>query len=157
MSTGNFHAGLLTFLVADQWLGLNVNELSEVITPQKRMALPLSPGCVNGLINLRGRIITELDLRTIIGLPDRKEEDPYRIIVLEPDGNESFGLVVDGVGEVIDLDAENFEATPDSFSEAWKQVSHGVLKQDGRVVVLIDVEKVLQLSLKEVQRGKVEA
>jgi len=139
---------LLTCVVADQWLALPVDHLSEVVTPQVRTKIPLSTSSVNGLINLRGKILTELDMLKILNLPAREDESTCRTIILESgDEGESFGLTVDSVGEVIDIEPEAFERTPDSLEAKWKSVCHGVLKQDDRILVMLDVEKVITLSL----------
>ena len=138
---------LLTCVVADQWLALPVDQLSEVVTPQVRTKIPLSTSSVNGLINLRGKILTELDMLKILNLPAREDENSCRTIILEGDEGESFGLTVDRVGEVIDVEPEAFERTPDSLEAKWKSVCHGVLKQNDRILVMLDVEKVITLSL----------
>jgi len=138
---------LLTCIVAGQWLALPVDQLSEVVVPQVRTKVPLSIASVNGLINLRGKILTELDMLKVLNLPDREDESRYRTIILESDEGESFGLTVDSVGEVIDIEADAFEPTPDSLDAKWKSVCHGVLKQDKRILVMLDVEKLITKSL----------
>ena len=150
---------LLTFCVDKQWLCLSVDQLSEVVTPQRRTQMPLAPSSVNGLINLRGKILTELDMRTTLSLKPRDPEDRnFRTIILETEEEgDNYGLTVDSVGEVIDMDSDAFEKTPDSLSEHWRRISYGVLKQDKRIVVLVDVEKVLALSLSEVPVAAVAA
>lgn len=138
---------LLTCVVAGQWLAVPVDQLSEVVTPQLRTKVPLSTPSVNGLINLRGKILTELDMLKILNLPDREDESRYRTIIIEGDEGENFGLTVDSVGEVIDIEPDAFERTPDSLDPKWKSVCHGVLKQDKRILVMLDIEKVITLSL----------
>jgi len=141
---------LLTFLVEKQWLALPVSSLSEVVTPQLRTPMPLSPHAVNGLINLRGRILTEIDVRRTLGMaPFDGDTRSCRVIILDEVEKEGFGLAVDRVGEVIDMAADDFERTPDSLDRKWRQVSYGVLKQQGRIVVLLDVGKLLALSMPE--------
>jgi len=138
---------LLTCCISDQWLAVPVEALSEVVTPQARTLVPLAPNAVNGLINLRGRIMSELDMRKILELPSQAEGSPYRTIILEDPDGESFGLTVDRVGEVITMDSEHFERAPDSLEERWKGVCHGVLKQKKRMLVILDVERVIARSL----------
>ncbi len=141
---------LLTCRVEDQWLALPVEQLSEVVTPQVRTTIPLSPHAVNGLINLRGKILTELDLRKILHSEPDQDTDNYRTIIIENDTAEDFGLTVDAVGEVINMDAEAFERTPESLDTNWKQLCHGVLKQEKRILILLDINKVIQMSMPEV-------
>jgi len=131
--------------VADQWLALSVEELSEVVTPQVKTVIPLAPVAVNGLINLRGKILTELDMRKILELPERQSALISRTIILE--FGEGFGLTVDSVGEVIDMDVEAFERTPDSLGACWKSVCHGVLKQKKSILIVLDVERLIAKSM----------
>lgn len=126
-----------------------VEHLSEVITPQPRTVVPLAAPAVNGLINLRGQILTELDMRKILELPPANEPDNYRTIILETGEDELFGLTVDAVGEVIAMEPESFEHTPDSLDACWKRICHGVLKQERGVIVMLDVNKVIAMSMPE--------
>ncbi|MFQ5518375.1 MAG: chemotaxis protein CheW [Mariprofundus sp.] len=141
------HSRLLTCCVDNQWLALPVEELSEVVTPQTRTVIPLAPNAVNGLINLRGKILTELDIRRILDLKARENETEYRTIILEGEEGEGFGLTVDAVGEVIDLKADRFERTPDSLEARWKSICHGVLKQEKGILVMLDIEKLVAKSM----------
>jgi len=137
---------LLTCRVGGQWLGLQVKHVREVISPQPCTEMPLSADAVMGLINLRGRVITQLDVRKVIGLPDR-DTDVYWVAIVETLSGEDFGLVMDEVGEVIDLDLDSFEKTPQTLDRIWLDVSEGVLKQEDRVVVLVNVERFIALTI----------
>ncbi|MBL4775725.1 MAG: chemotaxis protein CheW [Mariprofundus sp.] len=137
---------LLTCRVGDQWLGLQVKQVREVVAPQVCTQMPLSADAVMGLINLRGRVITQLDVRKVIGLPDR-ETDNYRVAIVETLSGEDFGLMMDEVGEVVDLDPSQFEKTPKTLDRIWQDVSEGVLKQEDRVVVLVNVERFIALTI----------
>jgi len=137
---------LLTCRVGDQWLGLQVKQVREVVAPQPCTEMPLSPDAVMGLINLRGRVITQLDVRKVIGLPDR-ETKTYRVAIVETLSGEDFGLVMDEVGEVVDLDPSLFEKTPKTLDRIWQDVSEGVLKQEDRVVVLVNVERFIAMTI----------
>ncbi len=137
---------LLTCRVGEQWLGLQVKHVREVVTPQPTTNMPLAPDAVMGLINLRGRVITQLDVRKVIGLPDR-EEDSFRVAIVETISGEDFGLVVDEVGEVVELDVDMYEKTPKTLDRVWQDVSEGVLKQEERVVVLVDVERFIAMTI----------
>ena len=137
---------LLTCRVGDQWLGMQVRHVREVVTPQPSTEMPMAPDAVMGLINLRGRVITQLDVRKVIGLQDR-ETDHYRVAIVETLSGEDFGLVIDEVGEVIDLDPDMYEKTPKTLDRVWRDVSEGVLKQEERVVVLVNVERFIALTI----------
>jgi len=137
---------LLTCRVGAQWLGLQVKQVREVVMPQQCTDMPLSADAVMGLINLRGRVITQLDVRKVIGLADRDSKD-YRVAIVETLSGEDFGLVMDEVGEVIDLDPDAFERTPQTLDRVWQDVSEGVLKQEDRVVVLVNVERFIAMTI----------
>jgi len=137
---------LLTCRVGEQWLGLQVKQVREVVTPQPRTEMPLAPDAVMGLINLRGRVITQLDVRKVVGLPAR-ESDNFRVAIVETLSGEDFGLVMDEVGEVIELDPDMYEQTPKTLDRVWQDVSDGVLKQDERVLVLVDVERFIAMTI----------
>jgi len=138
---------LLTCLVGEQWIGLKVQNVREVVTKQLRTEMPLSPDCVMGLINLRGKVITEIEVRTVVGLPHRGEGMPLHVAIVETGNGEDFGLIVDNVGAVIELDIDNFEATPRSLSPAWLQVSEGVMKQEDRVIVVVNVDRFISMTI----------
>lgn len=138
---------LLTCRIADQWIGFRVQQVREVVKEQKRTTMPMAPYAVAGLINLRGRVITELEVRRVVGEPDRGEEEPFHVAIIETMSGEDFGLIVDDVGEVIVLDEDLFEATPSSLNEVWRQVSDGVLKQEGRVLLLMNVDRFVALTI----------
>jgi len=141
---------LLTCRVGDQWLGLQVQQVREVVTPQVCTEMPLSADAVMGLINLRGRVITQLDVRKVVGLPDR-ENDVYRVAIVETLSGEDFGLVMDEVGEVIELDPDCYEKTPKTLDRVWQDVSEGVLKQEDRVLVLVNVERFVAMTIPQLE------
>jgi len=140
---------LLTCRVGEQWLGLQVQQVREVVTPQVCTKMPLSADAVMGLINLRGRVITQIDVRKVVGMPDR-DSDVYRVAIVETLSGEDFGLVMDEVGEVIELDPDLYEKTPQTLDRIWQDVSEGVLKLGERVVVLVNVERFIAMTIPQV-------
>jgi purine-binding chemotaxis protein CheW len=140
-------AELLTCRVGEQWIGFRVQQVREVVKQQPRTHMPKAPDAVAGLINLRGRVITELEVRKVIGLPQREDGKPFHVAIVETLSGEDFGLIVDDVGEVILLDEQAFESTPQSLDTAWRQVSDGVLKQQDRVLVLVNVDRFVGLTI----------
>lgn len=137
---------LLTCRIASQWVAIPVQQVSEVMAPSSVTPIPLAPQVVDGLINLRGKVITQLDVRTIFALTEARAKG-FRVAILESASGESFGLVIDEVGAVISLHATAYEKTPRNLGEAWIRISDGVLKVEGHVVVLIDVERLIALTL----------
>ncbi|MDX8396814.1 MAG: chemotaxis protein CheW [Mariprofundaceae bacterium] len=144
---------LLTCRVGDQWIGFQVQQVREVVTGQERTVMPLSPDAVMGLVNLRGRVMTELDVRKVIGLPDREEGEECHVAIIETASGEDFGLAVDDVGEVMLMNDESYEPTPRSLDPVWRQVSEGVLKLNDEVMVLVNVDRFIALTIPAAQEG----
>lgn len=138
---------LITCRVGDQWLGLPVEKVREIVIHQPYTVVPLAPSMVCSLINLRGKVMTQIELRSVMQYPPREKDGPYHVAIIETDSGEDFGVMVDEVGEVIAMDSLNYEATPKTLPEVWRRVSNGVLKQKNRVLVLVDVEKLIAQTL----------
>jgi len=138
---------LLTCRVGDQWIGFHVQQVREVVTNQEITQMPLCPDTVLGLINLRGRVMTELDVRKVVGLPERGKGEPCRVAIIETSSGEDFGLAVDDVGEVMLLNPDDYEPTPSSLEAVWLQVSEGVLKLKEGVLVLVNVDRLIALTI----------
>ena len=147
------HTELLTCRVGDQWIGFHVQQVREVVTNQKRTQMPLCPDAVLGLINLRGRVMTELDVRKVVGLPERAAGKSCHVAIIESSSGEDFGLTVDEVGEVMLLNPDHYEPTPRSLDAVWKEVSEGVLKLEDGVLVLVNVERFIALTIPRAEQG----
>ncbi len=143
----------LTCQVGEQWIGFQVKQVREVVTGQRVTEMPLSDDMVKGLINLRGRVMTELDVRKVVGLPDREEGKSSHVVIIETHSGEDFGLAVDNVGEVMFMNANDYEPTPSSLAPVWREVSEGVLKQGERVLVLVNVDRFIALTIAEHETG----
>ncbi|MFQ5720675.1 MAG: chemotaxis protein CheW [Acidobacteriota bacterium] len=132
----------VSFWVAGQLLGIPVGMVQEVLTSQKIAPVPLAPREVAGLLNLRGQIVTAVDLRARLGLdPLADGEEPMNVVVLDQD--ELFSLLVDEVGDVITVDRNLFEAPPSTLEERWRRVCSGVYRLERRLLVVIDVGALL--------------
>ncbi len=138
---------LFSCRIGEQWVGLPVEHVIEVVPPQPRTDIPLAPPAVRGLINLRGKVITELDARHIAGLPPRENGERSHIVIIESLSGELFGLGVDEVGVVSEADYDHYEATPDSLAPAWRRMADGVIKREEDVMLIVNVEKLLAMSL----------
>jgi purine-binding chemotaxis protein CheW len=132
---------LLTCRLHGQNLGIPVRHVREVITPTRCTPIPLAHAVIAGLINLRGHVITQLDMRQALALPAREAEKAFRIVIIETDDGEDFGLMVDEVGEVMQPDAQIQEEMPHSLPACWRAVGSGVLKLEKSLLVLLDVER----------------
>ncbi len=128
---------LCTFYIADLFIGLDVLNVQEVLRPQELARVPLAPPNVEGLLNLRGHIVTAIDLRRRLGFPARAPDaEPMFMIVRTADG--FVALLVDRVGDVIEVDESTFEPTPDNIPAATRTLIAGVHKLPQRLLHLLD-------------------
>lgn len=137
-------AVFLTLTVAGQWCAVPVLAVRDVLGPHAITRIPLAPPDVAGSLNLRGRIVTALDLRLRLGLPPRQGEVQAMSVVVEQAG-ELYALLVDQVGEVMALPAQGFAPHPPTLDALWRDVSSGVHRQEERLVIVLDVGRVLAI------------
>jgi purine-binding chemotaxis protein CheW len=134
----------ITVTIADQLFGLPILEVQDVFMPEAVTVVPLASHDVAGVLNLRGRIVTAIDMRKRLGLPPREPGTPQMAVGIEYNG-ESYGLIIDQVGEVHRLSEETFEPNPANLDPRWTSVSAGVHRLEGSLMVVFDVNKVLGL------------
>lgn len=141
VSTQN-HADFVTWTVADQIFGIPVLQVQDVLAINKINRIPLAPPEVAGSLNLRGRIVTAIDVRRRLNLPPREETSRCMSIVVEHKG-ELYSLMVDHVGEVLSLAASYYERTPATMDNKWREVSNGIYRLDGQLLLVLDIRKLL--------------
>ena len=134
----------VTMTVDGQCFGIPVLQVQDVLGPQKIARIPLAPAEIAGSLNLRGRIVTAVDLRIRLNLQPRAADAEGMNVVFELHG-ELYSLVVDKVGEVMTLSSANYEKNPPTLNASWQHLSSGVYRLDGSLLVVLDVAKVLQL------------
>jgi purine-binding chemotaxis protein CheW len=133
-----------TFYVAGHYFGLDVLRVQEVIRYQEMTRVPLAPPVVRGLINLRGQIVTALDLRRRLELQDRPADQlPVNVVVQTDDG--AVSLLVDEIGDVLDVEEKLFEPPPDTLTGTARELIRGAYKLDGRLMLLLDIDKALHV------------
>jgi purine-binding chemotaxis protein CheW len=131
---------LCTFVVDGLFFGVDVKHVQEVIRYQPMTRAPLAPRVVRGLINLRGQIVTAIDLRRRLELPERADEQrPMNIVVRAGDGVVS--LLVDDIGEVVDVEDESFECPPETLQGVARQLIPGAYKLTDRLLLVLDTER----------------
>lgn len=135
--------GYVTFRLLDQWLGIPVVKVQEVLTEQRISAVPLAPPEVAGFLNLRGQIVTAIDLRTRLGLPPEREAAGSMNIVVR-DGEELFSLVVDTVGDVVEASSGSREPTPRTLDDRWRSCCDGVVRMPAGLLVVLSVDELLR-------------
>lgn len=140
-STG---AQFVTFVVAGHLVGVRARNVLEVLGYQPITQVPLSPPAVAGLTNLRGEVVTVMDLRHRLGLGTWPgDEQPMSVIVATDDGPVS--LLVDEVGDVIDVAHESFEEPPTTLNEHLRELITGAYKLDGALLLSLDVGRVVDV------------
>ncbi len=128
-----------TFFLDGHVFGVQVEQVREVIRYQEMTRVPLVPSVVRGLINLRGQIITAIDLRRRLGMSDLPSgELPMNVVVRTGDG--AISLLVDEIGEVIEVQDETFEPPPETLHGLAREVVLGVHKLPGRLLLVLDIE-----------------
>jgi purine-binding chemotaxis protein CheW len=127
-----------TFEVDDQLFGVEVGAVQEVLSFSEYTAVPLAPAAVGGLFNLRGQVIAAVDLRVQLGLPARAMEGPVMNVILRGD-DEPVSLLVDRIGEVVELDEASFEPPPDTLTGPARKLVVGTFKLDDRLMLALDV------------------
>jgi purine-binding chemotaxis protein CheW len=133
-----------TFVLDGHLFGVEVETVQEVIRYQEMTRVPLAPAAVGGLINLRGQVITALDLRRRLGLADRADGVlPMNVVVRTEEGVVS--LLVDQIGDVIETDPAHFESPPDTVTPAARDLIRGAYKLDGTLLLALDVPRAVEL------------
>ena len=135
----------VSFRVDGQLLGVPVNVVQEVLNPQMIARTPRARPEISGLLNLRGQIVTAVDLRKRMGLPPLEGDRDSMNVVFRQAG-ESFSLLVDEVGDVINVSTETMEPVPHTLDERWKQVTTGVFQLEDRLFVILNVEAILKFT-----------
>lgn len=133
-----------TFVVNDLFLGIDVLRVQEVLRYQEMTRVPLSPATAAGLINLRGQIVAAIDMRRRLGLPPRPPDMlPLNVVVRTGDGPVS--LLVDEIGDVLEVEADDAEAPPDNVPAAARELIGLVYKLKDRLLLVVDPEKTSEL------------
>jgi purine-binding chemotaxis protein CheW len=138
----------VTVLIAEQLFGLPIERVHDVFMVDRLTRVPLAPPEVAGILNLRGRVVTTIDMRRRLDLPAREEKRFNMAVGIEHRG-ESYGLLIDSVGEVLKIPAASREPNPVNLDPRWSRVAEGVVQLDGRLMVVLDVERVLELKTVE--------
>jgi len=135
----------VTMRVSGQLIGLPILSVQDILAPQKITRVPLAPREIAGSLNLRGRIVTAIDMRRRLGLPDRAESDETMSAVVEHDG-ELYSLIIDAVGDVLSLPDDRYERNPPTLDSYWAQVCNGVYRLDDELLVVMDVGRILNFA-----------
>jgi purine-binding chemotaxis protein CheW len=147
-SAGEGQHDFVSFTVATQLFGIPVLKVQDVLGPQRITRIPLAPKEVAGSLNLRGRIVTAIDLRLRLGL-DRREKGQNSMSIVVEHHDELYSLIVDSVGEVLSLDGAAYERNPPTLDPRWRDFSDGIYRLNGSLLVVLDVSQLLQFAKAE--------
>jgi purine-binding chemotaxis protein CheW len=138
----------VSMTVAGQLFGIPVLTVQDVLGEQRITRVPLALPEVAGTLNLRGRIVTAIDMRHRLGLEARPQGVTAMNVVVDR-GGELYSLIVDSVGEVLSLEADLYERNPSTLEAGWREFSVGVYRLQNELMVVLDVEKLLNIKRAE--------
>ena len=142
MSTEASLKEYVSAVIGGQLFGLPILRVQDVFLPSRLTRVPLAPPEIAGVLNLRGRIVTLIDMRRLLGLEERKDKAPAMAIGVETRG-ESYGLLIDSVGEVLKLDDVAREPNPVNLDPRLARVCAGIYRLEGQLLLVVDVDRVL--------------
>ena len=134
----------VTVTIGDHMFGLPIFRVQDVFVPDRLTRVPLAPPEVAGILNLRGRVVTAIDMRSRLDFGEREPGTPVMAIGIELKG-ESYGLLVDAVGEVMQLHNSACEAKPANLDPRLSRVAAGIYRLEGQLMVVLDVDRVLDI------------
>ncbi|MBX2863144.1 MAG: chemotaxis protein CheW [Leptolyngbyaceae cyanobacterium MAG.088] len=134
-----------TFFLNRLFFGVTVEKVQEIIRYHEMTHVPLAPSEVGGLINLRGQIVTAIDLRQRLAMPKRPNtQAPLNVVVQV--GEDTISLLVDAVGDVLDVDPKYFELPPETLTGQIRTLIQGTYKLDDQLLLVLDVDKVADIT-----------
>ena len=138
-------AEYVTAVIGGQLFGLPISRVQDVFMPERLTRVPLSSSEIAGVLNLRGRIVTVVDMRARLGLPRAGDGKPPMAVGVDLRG-ESYGLLIDTIGEVLRLPESSCEENPVNLDPRMAKLAGGVHRLDGQLMVVLDVDRVLELA-----------
>ena len=142
---GSTAQSLVTLTIADQLCGVPVLSVRDILGEQPITRIPLAPPEIAGSLNLRGRIVTAIDLRRRLGVPPAPPGTPRMSVVTEQ-GGDLYALLVDQVSEVMTPPETSFERNPPTLPSSWAEFCSGIYRLNGRLMVVLDIGRILALS-----------
>ena len=137
-------AEYVTAMIGSQLFGLPISQVQDVFMPERLPRVPLSPSEIDGVLTLRGRIVTVIDMRARLGMPKNDDGKPPMAIGVDLRG-ESYGLLIDQIGEVLKLPDDGCEDNPVNLDPRMAKLAGGVHRLDGQLMVVLDVDRVLDI------------
>lgn len=135
----------VTTMIGGQLFGMPISRVQDVFMPERLTRVPLASSDVAGVLNLRGRIVTAIDMRSRLGLPKNDDGKPAMAVGVDLRG-ESYGLLIDSIGEVLKLADESREVNPVNLDPRMARMAAGVHRLDGQLMVVLDVDRILEIA-----------
>lgn len=135
---------ILIVHIGNHYFGAPIDNIQDVIQRQPTTPIPLAPRYIVGLLNLRGHIVTEIDVGVTLGIDHEfpiAKTDGYSIVITK--GGELFSLVFEGIGDVVDLPDDRIERLPDTINKEWISMSKGVYRMDSKLVILLNFDALI--------------
>lgn len=133
-----------TFYIDNYFFGVEVSKIQEIIKAQKMTKVPLAPNVIGGLINLRGQIVTAIELRKRLSLQDTENHDEQMNVIMRDEEN-LFSLLVDKIGDVISVSQEDYANAPDHLNGEAKILISGVYKLQDKLLLILDTQKAIDI------------
>lgn len=134
----------VSFSIGKQLFGVPILQVQDILKPDSIASIPLAPPEIKGSINLRGRIVTVIDVRVRLGL-DPKEDMTDAMAVTVEHNQDLYTLLVDQIGDVVSLSTDKFEKNPGTLDSTWREFASGVFRLEERLMVVLDVERLLDI------------
>ncbi|HEV2641533.1 MAG TPA: chemotaxis protein CheW [Candidatus Elarobacter sp.] len=132
---------VVSFRLGRQWFGVPVLDVQEVLVAQRVARVPLAPRDVRGFLNLRGQIVTAVDLHERLAVEPLDADTPMNVVVR--DGDELFALIVDEVGDVVAVPADVVEPAPATLDDVWARACTGVVRWEQGLLAIVDASRLL--------------
>lgn len=136
---------LVTFTVADQLFGISINKVQDILVPERIAPIPLAPTQVRGAINVRGKIVTVIDVRARLELDPAADADKGTALTVEHNSG-LYTLLVDKVGDVVEVPDSDGSVTFAMPDRQWRDIAAGIVKMEDAVIVVMDVDRFLALT-----------
>jgi purine-binding chemotaxis protein CheW len=138
----------VTVTIGEQLFGLPIDRVHDVFSAERLTRVPMAPPEIAGILNLRGRIVTAIDMRQLLELPPQSAGESRMAVGIEHRG-ESYGLLIDEVGEVLRLPAAQQDSVPVNLDSRWSRIAAGVYRLEGNLMIVLDVDRVLDVQVVE--------
>lgn len=146
-----------TFYLENLFFGINVLDVQEIIRYQDMTSVPLSPVVVEGLINLRGQIVTAIDMRRRLELPERDPDSEPINVIIQTDDDSTASLLVDEIGDVIEVSEDLFERPPETLKGTARDLIEGAYKLENRLLLVLNTTKTLDISATGAKGGEIQS